>query len=77
MATSGSETEDMRRGQEAPDASASASTPEDVPHQRETGSDKEDSVLFARHKGKVFKVIVFFFKINFCRIYRICRGQSN
>ena len=32
-------------------------TPEDVPHQRETESDKEDVVLFARHKGKVFKVI--------------------
>ena len=32
-------------------------TPEDVPHQRETESDKDDIVLFARHKGKVFKVI--------------------
>ena len=34
----------------------SQSTPEDVPHHRETGNDKEDVVLFARHKGKVFKV---------------------
>ena len=57
----------------------SQSTPEDVPHQRETESDKEDAVLFARHKGKVFKVIEFF-RIEFCTIYRIygiCRGQSN
>ena len=35
----------------------SGQPPEDVPHQRETESDKEDVVLFARHKGKVFKVI--------------------
>ena len=55
MATSGSETEDMRREQEAD--LLSGQTPEDVPRQRETESDKEDVVLFARHKGKVFKVI--------------------
>ena len=73
MATSGSETEDMRREQEAD--LLSGQTPEDVPRQRETESDKEDVVLFARHKGKVFKVIVFL-KINFNRIYGICRGQS-
>ena len=72
MATSGSEREDMRREQEAD--LPSASTPEDVPRQRETEKYKEDVVLFATHKGKVFKVTAFF-KINFNRIYRICRGQ--
>ena len=75
MATSGGETEDIRRGQEAD--LPSGQTPEDVPHHREAESDKEDAVLFARHKGKVFKVIEFF-RIEFCtiyRIYRICRGQ--
>ena len=35
----------------------SGPTPEDVPRHRETESDKEDVVLFARHEGKVFKVI--------------------
>ena len=55
MATSRSETEDRRPGQEA--ALPSGQTPEDVPGQKETESEKEDVVLFARHKGKVFKVI--------------------
>ena len=58
MATSRSETEDKRPGQEA--ALPSGQTPEDVPHHREAESDKEDVVLFSRHKGKVFKVIEFF-----------------
>ena len=44
---------DPHREQDDP----SGQPPEDVPHQRETESDKEDVVLFARHKGKVFKVI--------------------
>ena len=55
MATSRSEKEGMRRGREAD--LPSGQTPEDVPSQRETESEKEDVVLFARHKGKVFKVI--------------------
>ena len=47
------EARDTHREEDDP----SGPTPEDVPRHRETESDKEDDVLFARHKGKVFKVI--------------------